>query len=105
MIQRREHFRFALGSGETLRVTRQGRRQDFDGDLPFQHRVGGAVHLAHASFAQLGEDLVRSESGPNQHEVLANWATARSRRSSRAVSASGGGPPTPIGAVISYGPR
>ena len=61
MVQRREHFRFALESGEPLSVAGHRRRQDLQGDLAFQLRVGGAVDLAHSAYADLGGDLIGTE--------------------------------------------
>jgi len=45
MIQRGEHFRFALKACQPLGVRRQRRRQDFDGNLTLQLRVGRPIHL------------------------------------------------------------
>jgi hypothetical protein len=71
MIQRCERLRFPLEAGEAFGVAGKGVRQDFDRHLTAEARVGRAIHRAHSAFAQLGEDLVRSQSGPNQVDVLA----------------------------------
>ena len=61
MVQRREHFRFALKACEPIVIRRDGRRQNLDGDLALQLGVGGPIHLAHAAFANLGGDFVDAE--------------------------------------------
>jgi hypothetical protein len=43
------------------RWTAERGRQDFDGDVAVQPSVAGAEDLAHAAFAQSGEDDVRPE--------------------------------------------
>jgi len=40
---------FPLKARQPLRVARELVRQDLDGDLPAQARVGGAIHLVHAA--------------------------------------------------------
>ena len=51
MIQRGEHFRFALKPREPIVVGRERGRQNLDGDLAFELRVRRAVDLAHSAFA------------------------------------------------------
>ena len=63
MVQRGEHFRFALKASEPIVIRRDGRRQDLDRDLALQLGVGGPIHLAHAAFADLGGDFVDAETG------------------------------------------
>ena len=63
MIQRGEHFRFALKARESIGIGRQRRGQDLDRDLALQLRVGRPIHLAHAAFADLRGDFVDAETG------------------------------------------
>ena len=63
MVQRREHFRFALETREPIVVSGERWRQDLDRDLAFQPGVGRPIDLAHAPFADLGGDFVDAEAG------------------------------------------
>jgi hypothetical protein len=38
-------------------------RQDFDGDVAIEPGVAAAIDLAHATFAELGDNVVRTEAG------------------------------------------
>src|SRR5262245_38486021 len=58
MVQRGEHFRFALKPREPIGIRRKRRREDLDRDLTFQSGVGGAIHLPHAALADLRGDVV-----------------------------------------------
>ena len=51
MIQRREHFGFALEPRQPIRVAGHRGRQHLDRDRPLQVAVGRAIHLAHAARA------------------------------------------------------
>jgi hypothetical protein len=42
-------------------VTDAVRRQHFDRDFAIQSRIAGAIHLAHPTCADEGQDLVRPE--------------------------------------------
>ena len=63
MIQGREHFRFALKPCEPALVSRNRRRQDLDGDLAFELRVGRPVDLAHAAGTDGGDHFIGTETG------------------------------------------
>ena len=63
MVQRGEDFRFALKPREPIVIRRERRRQNLDGDLTLQLRVGRPIHLPHAAFADLGGDFVDAEAG------------------------------------------
>ena len=63
MIQRRERLRLALETCQAFGVRGERARQDLDRDLSAQRRVGGAIHLTHAPFANRGRDLVDAEAG------------------------------------------
>ena len=71
MIQRREHFRFALKTREPIGIRRDRRRKYFQCDLPFERRIGRAVDLAHPADAELLGDFVRTEtSAGNQGQTV-----------------------------------
>src|SRR6187551_1409293 len=61
MIQRREHFRFALKPREPIRVGRERGGQNLDGDLAFELGVRRAVDLTHSAFADERSDFVSAE--------------------------------------------
>ena len=61
MRERSDGLRFALEAGAPLRVVRERRRQDLDGDVAAQPRVFRAIHLAHAAGADRGDDFIRTE--------------------------------------------
>jgi len=63
VVQRREDFGFALEAREPIVVGGDRRRQDLDGDLPLQLRVGGPIDLPHAPFADLCGDFIDAETG------------------------------------------
>jgi hypothetical protein len=61
IVEGGEDFGLALESREPLRVAGHRRRQYLDRDLPLEARVGGAIDLAHAAFAEQTENLVGPE--------------------------------------------
>ena len=61
MVERGEHFCFALKAREPIRVAGDCGRQHLDRDLAFQVRVGGLIHLAHPTNADLRGDVVDAE--------------------------------------------
>ncbi len=61
MIERRENLRFALKAGHTFGVIGERGRQDFQRELAAEIRIGGAIHLAHPSHAQRGDDFIRPD--------------------------------------------
>jgi len=63
MIERRRRPRFAMQSLERLGVRFQRLGQELDGDLAPQLGVVGEEHLAHAAFAEAGEDGVSGRGG------------------------------------------
>jgi hypothetical protein len=71
VIQRGQHFGFALKACEPFSVFRERRGEDLDRDLPFQLRIGRAVDLAHPACAEGADDLVRAEArtGEESHQV------------------------------------
>jgi hypothetical protein len=56
-----EHFRFALETRNPVRIAGKGQGQDLDRDLAFQHRVAGAIDLAHTTGAEHGFNFVGTE--------------------------------------------
>ncbi|MCZ6918503.1 MAG: hypothetical protein O7I93_17140, partial [Gemmatimonadetes bacterium] len=63
VVERREHFGFALEPRQALRVSSELRRQHLHRHLAFQLRVGGPIHLPHPAHADLGGDLLRADAG------------------------------------------
>ena len=63
MVQRGQHLRLALETGEAIGIEREGVRHDLQRDLAIQLRVARAIHLAHAAGAEGGEDFIRADSG------------------------------------------
>jgi hypothetical protein len=61
MIQRGDRAGFLLEATEAIGVGGKRRGQDFDGDVAAEARVPRAIDLAHASGANCGDDLVRTE--------------------------------------------
>ena len=61
VIERREHLGFALEPRQAVAVAREGRRQDFDGDVAVQTGIARAVDLAHPTGAKRGEDFVAAK--------------------------------------------
>ena len=61
MIERGEHFRFALKAREPIGIGRERGWQDLDRDLTFEPGVRRPVHLTHPAFADLRGDVVNAE--------------------------------------------
>ena len=61
MVERGENFGFALKARETIGIARYRRGQHLDGDRALQVGIGGAIHLAHSTHANLRGDLIRAE--------------------------------------------
>jgi hypothetical protein len=61
MVQRGQDLGFAMEAREAIGIRGDGCRQQLDGDLPFQPRVGGAIDLAHAALAEQGGHFVRTQ--------------------------------------------
>ena len=57
MIQRREELGFTLEPRESSFVVHERLGKDFDRHVSLELLVTSAVHLAHAAFADWGEDL------------------------------------------------
>ena len=63
MVQRREHFGFALKASKPIVVSRERGRQNLNGDLAFELRVRRAVDLAHPAGAYGGDHFIGAETG------------------------------------------
>ncbi len=61
MIERGQHLRFALEARHAFGVLREGRRQNFDGDVAIQFGIACTIDLAHPARADGCEDFVGSE--------------------------------------------
>ena len=61
VVERREHFGFALESREALWIARDVWRKDLERDFALQLRIAGAVHLAHSTSAEHAGDLKRAD--------------------------------------------
>ena len=70
VVELRQQLRLALEARETLLVLGERCRQDLDRDFALEPRVVRAVDLAHAAFAQLGGDLVGTDSLADQGRDL-----------------------------------
>jgi hypothetical protein len=72
MIERREHFRLALKTRDTVAIAGKRRGKDLDGDIALQPRISGAIHLAHATSTNRGGDFVWAEASA-EGERHAKW--------------------------------
>ena len=61
MIERRRGPRFLQKPGQPLRVGAELASQHFQRDLPAEHRVGGAIHLAHAAAPEQAMNLIAAD--------------------------------------------
>ncbi len=58
MIERGDGTGFALEASEAIGVGRGVGRENFEGDVPLEFYVGGAIDLAHAAGAEGADDVV-----------------------------------------------
>ena len=89
---RRERLGLALEAGQAVGVGRDRVRQDFHGHVAVEAIIARKIHLAHATVAQLGEDLIRAETIPGlhrsspglrrDHAVARTWYVRERRRGS-----------------------
>src|SRR5215472_4729583 len=61
MIERGEHLRLALEPRKTVGVGCERVRQNLESNLAIQLGITGAIDLAHAARADLGDDFVGAE--------------------------------------------
>ena len=62
MIERGEHFRFALKARESIGIGRQRRRKNLERDLTLELGVSRPVDLTHSAFANWRGDFVDADS-------------------------------------------
>ena len=96
MVQRRQHLRLAPKAGEAIGIGGDRGQEHLERDLAIQPGIAGAIHLAHPSGPEPGEDLELTEAsaGSKRHDgrsranawiVVRRWSPQRMRD-----SASGG---------------
>ena len=75
MIQRRERLRLALEACEPPRIRGKELGENLQRDIALQPPVARAIHLAHSSRADGGQNSVRTEpgSGFDGHEVASHY--------------------------------
>ena len=65
MIERGQHFGFALEAGQSFGVFSEGVGLDFDRYFAIKLGVAGAIHLTHAARAERREDFVGAKMSPS----------------------------------------
>ena len=63
VVERGKDVRFPPKARDPLRVGGHALRQGLDGDVAREARIAGAIHLAHPTRPERGDDLVRSDRG------------------------------------------
>src|SRR5262249_17236983 len=77
VIQRSQHLRFVLETGQAVRVVGEGGRKDLDGHFAPQLRIRRPPDLAHAAFAQLRGDAVMRDGLLRAHgQIWGNGITS-----------------------------
>jgi len=61
MIQRRQHARFPLETGQSFRIVDERGGKNLNRHIAPKLRVVRLVHLTHAACANLRDDLIRAE--------------------------------------------
>src|SRR5687767_3207774 len=61
MIDLRDESRFTFEACESIRIVREGGRQNLDGDFAPEPRIARPVNLAHAAVTEQGNDLIVPE--------------------------------------------
>jgi hypothetical protein len=73
--------RLLLEAVHAVRVGREGLGDQFDGDIPTEARIAGAVDLAHPAGPEPADDLVRADPGADgdghRSAGIIAWAAAR----------------------------
>ena len=71
MVEAGQDLRLPREPGEPIRVIREGVREDLQGDLAVQLRVGGLPDLAHPALAEEPHYLVRTNrlTGLEAHDL------------------------------------
>ena len=89
MVDRREHARLALETGDACGIPGELLREDLDRDLAAELEVPRAVDLAHASGTENADDLVRPSLAPGESVM-----SYRGRRSAETFPSLVGRPAT-----------
>ena len=63
MIQRSKNLGFPPETRQPLGVVGEGGGKDLQGDIATELHVSAAIHLAHPTAAEQGQDFVRAEPG------------------------------------------
>ena len=63
VVQAGEDVGFPLKPGEAIGISREGVREDFQGDIAVELGVGGLIDLPHAPLADEGGHVVMAEAG------------------------------------------
>ena len=63
MVQRGENFDITFKPCESIRIIREGLRQDLQRHVPVELGISGSIDFAHAALADEGGDIVVAESG------------------------------------------
>jgi hypothetical protein len=61
MVQRSSRAGFLLESVQSIGVGRERRRQHLDRDVASETRIARAIHLAHSTRAERGQDFIWAE--------------------------------------------
>ncbi len=61
MVERREHFRFAMETRQAVRVAGDLRAEALQGDVTMKPGVPSSIHHPHATRAQRGQHLIGAE--------------------------------------------
>jgi hypothetical protein len=72
VVQRARGLCFLLEAAESLWVSRERCGEDFDGHIPIELWVSGAVHLTHAACADQRADLITAKvcASGDEHNFL-----------------------------------
>src|SRR3989304_1455096 len=83
MIERGEHFGFALEAGQAFGVAGEFFRQDFDGYVAVEFGVVGLIDVAHAAGADVGGDFTGAEFGAGSEHSIVRGVYSASRRTAK----------------------
>jgi hypothetical protein len=76
MAQRCQQLRLALEPDDARRIGDELLRKNLDRDITPQPRIAGAVHAAHAAFADQIADLVRADAHQQERQRSRNCRMA-----------------------------
>lgn len=58
MVEAGEDLGLSLEPSESVGIKGERLREDLEGDLPVELRIGSPIHLAHAALADQGGDVI-----------------------------------------------